>query len=130
MNQITGLLSKILVIDDDEETREVLCRFLESSGYDVLVAADGTEALNLVDNFKPRLVITNIIVSDLDGLSTIMELKTTYPQIRIITISGGGQVLSAEQYKGMASTLGADRVICKPLDLDQLLKAVTELLAH
>lgn len=76
----------------------------------------------------PQVVITDIIMPRKEGLEVIMELRRRHPAIRLIAISGGGRTKSAD-FLQLAKKLGADAVLPKPLDIDQLEKTVRSVLA-
>ncbi len=119
---------RILVIEDDAEVREMVCKILNREGYDVLEAGNGKEAFKLL-NIEPKLdlVITDIIMPEKEGIETIIELKRDYPHIKILAISGGGKG-SAQNYLTIAKKSGADLTLSKPFIKKELLDAVQELL--
>ena len=120
-------MSKILVIDDDPQVRELLSRVLEREGYDTCVAADGAEGLDVAREQRPDLVITDIFMPEREGLTTIMDLKRIRPGMGIIAISGGGHIARGD-YLDAAVDMGADVGIPKPLDLDLLRATVARIL--
>ncbi|RLB31609.1 MAG: response regulator, partial [Deltaproteobacteria bacterium] len=81
-------MKKILVIDDDEQIRHILRRFLERAGYEVLEASNGQEGMALYRKEGPELVITDIIMPKKEGMETIMDMKGEFPKAKIIAISG------------------------------------------
>jgi DNA-binding response OmpR family regulator len=118
---------KVLVIDDDIDMRTILRELLDDNGYDVYEAENGEEGLRTFDQQLPDLVITDIVMPDREGISTIMELRKKPKKAKIIAISGGGEYTTTG-YLDVAKKLGADRTFVKPPDLEQLLQAVKELL--
>jgi DNA-binding response OmpR family regulator len=122
--------TSILIVDDEDQVRDVLCENLVESGFKVDVAADGQQALSMIDagTCTPQVVITDIIMPRKEGLEVIMELRRRHPAIRLIAISGGGRTKSAD-FLQLAKKLGADAVLPKPLDIDQLEKTVRSVLA-
>lgn len=121
-------MSKILVIDDNSDERKVLKEFLERSGYQVDEAPEGGVGLNLYRAYRHDLVITGIVMPGTEGIETILELVHDFPDVKIIAVSGGGYLGAANNYLKMASILGAKRVFEKPIDLDAVLGAVSEML--
>ncbi|MDF3023406.1 MAG: response regulator receiver protein [Alphaproteobacteria bacterium] len=121
---------RIMVVDDEEQVRGVVCENLSACGFDVVYARDGQEALNMIDEgtHQPQIVITDIIMPRKEGLEVIMELRRRHPDIRLIAISGGGRTKSAD-FLHLAKKLGADAILPKPLDIDMLEKTVRELVA-
>ena len=119
-------MSKVLVIDDESYIREELRHGLESAGFTVEEASDGRHAVKLVQRAPPDLVITDIFMSDMDGIQTIREIKAHSPGVKIIAISGGGSGHFSD-YLVWAKKLGADAIFMKPIDLAELLYEVCDL---
>ncbi|WP_457574721.1 response regulator [Desulfolithobacter sp.] len=118
---------RILVIDDDEHMRELLSQVIEWAGYEVMLAENGRIAMEMQRENPADLVITDLIMPEQEGLETISSLKKEYSSVKIIAISGGGRI-GPEAYLPAASELGADRVFCKPFDVQEMVTAVRELL--
>jgi DNA-binding response OmpR family regulator len=116
----------ILIIDDDDQIRRVLRKTLERDGYDVVDAPNGKEGIKLFRENPADLVITDLIMPEKEGIETIRELRRDFPEVKIIAISGGGRI-GPDSYLKMAKGLGAQRTLTKPLDGDELLKTVREL---
>lgn len=126
-------LTRILVIDDEELVLATLSAMLEENGYEVLEAGDGKEALRLLrmaslrereqEGGMPKVVITDMNMPERDGTQMIVDLRRLHPELRIIAISGSGRDLL-----NMAETLGADRILQKPFELEKLLETVRSLL--
>jgi CheY-like chemotaxis protein len=120
-------MASILIIDDDLEILQVYSEILEREGYDVLAASDGREGMRLCRNRHVDLVITDIIMPEKEGLETIIELRRDLPHVKIIAMSGGGQI-GAEQYLPLAEKLGAQHTLDKPFTAVELLEAISEVL--
>lgn len=116
-------MANILIADDQEKIRQMLKSLFEQYDYTVSVAENGKEALNLFRSQTFDLVITDIIMPDMEGIETIRELKKLDPKIKIIAMSGGGSARAME-YLRMAGMLGALRTIEKPFDVRTMLDAV------
>ncbi len=114
---------RILVVEDDVHVRAFLSGILMKQGHRVLEANEGAEALNIVTQESIDCVITDILMPGIEGIELIRDLRREQPEIKIIAISGGGRV-DATQYLHMAEDLGADRVIIKPFDPQQILDTV------
>ncbi len=122
---------QILVVDDDRQIRNVLRQALTQIGLAVTEAADGGAAmrlLNIENNIK--LVITDIIMPNKEGLEFIREIRKKNPEIRIIAISGGAQRIDIQNILFLANKFGADRVFQKPFEIHNLITAVNELLSQ
>src|SRR5688572_15378750 len=105
---------KVLIIDDDSEIRMMLRELLETNGYEVSEAENGEAGLRAFEKTLPEVVVTDIVMPDREGISTIMELKKRKANTRIIAISGGAR--SSSDYLNWARKLGADRTLDKPLN--------------
>jgi CheY-like chemotaxis protein len=121
------IVPKILIIDDEEQIRLAFKEMLGRFGYEVLEAANGEEGLALQREKTADLVITDIIMPDKEGLETIRELRQEFPEVKIIAISGGGQI-GSDQYLDVARKLGAACTLKKPVGLEQLRQEVHRLL--
>ena len=121
-------MASILIVDDDLQIQKLLKQILEKEGHETMVAADGLEAMRKYKQKRPDLLITDIVMPKKEGIELIMELKQLEPDVKIIAMSGGGQV-DAETYLAMANKLGAKATIGKPLDRKELLSKVKSALS-
>lgn len=119
---------RILLTDDDERFREATLDILQHAGYEVAVARDGYEMLSAYRDQPPDLVLCDVFMPGKDGLELIGELLKSFPQARIIAMSGGGHhgVLNVLQ---MARHLGARDILAKPFGSTKLLDVVRRVLA-
>ncbi len=122
-------MSTILVVDDDETFRRLLCQTLLCLGHEILAAAEGCEALKLHRQHTIDLVITDLIMPEKEGLETILELRRLQPNLKIIAMSGGGRILRVDCLQ-FARNLGANRTLAKPFKAQEVIEAVTSLLAE
>jgi DNA-binding response OmpR family regulator len=120
-------MASILVIDDDEQIRKLFRSVLEREGYEVKVAPDGKQGILKYRENPADLIIMDIIMPEQEGLEAILELKRDFHEVKIIAISGGGQIL-AENYLIIAKNMGAMRTLSKPVQKSELLKTVKELI--
>lgn len=120
-------MRKILIIDDDEQMRNLLCRAMEYAGFEVEAAADGRKGLRFFEENTYDLVITDLIMPEQEGMETITFLRKNHPDVKIIAISGGGRI-GPETYLPAALELGADLAFAKPFPIDDLINAVKKLL--
>jgi len=118
---------KIVVVDDDHVLRRTLCDFLVSSGYSVEQAAEGHNAIKLIKAERIDLVIMDIFMPDKEGISTIRDIKSDFPDIKIIAISGGGQASGADILQ-TAQRLGADAALEKPFSMNDLSETIKRLI--
>jgi len=120
-------MKQILVIDDDEKIRVVFERFLKGKGYRVHCAIDGREGLRLMDAAPPDLVITDIMMPNTDGLEVVLSMKDKYPDVPFIAISGGMHAMPMD-FLPLVKKIGTCKVFYKPVELDDLLDGVQELI--
>ena len=118
----------ILIIDDDAAVSRTLSLILTRAGYHVSTAISGRKGLELLASGGIDLVLTDIIMPELDGIEAIRRIRADYPGLRIIAMSGGGQIDKAD-FLHMAEVLGADRAIEKPVRNERLLELVSAVLA-
>src|ERR1051325_2251389 len=117
----------ILVVDDEESIRLITKGTLETFGYKVLTASDGTEAVALYaeNNDQIRVVLTDMMMPFMDGPATIRALQRLDPQVKIIAASG----LPASDKSAEALSAGVKIFLPKPYTAEKLLKALAELLS-
>ena len=120
-------MAKIYVFDDEPSILLMIKKMLEKAGYEVDIALNGKEGMELFKRNVPDLLITDIIMPEKEGLETILELRKSYPELKIIAISGGGRISPCGYLPG-AKLLGANIVFEKQLDQKEFLQAVTLLL--
>ncbi|MEN9575159.1 MAG: hypothetical protein RL514_3014 [Verrucomicrobiota bacterium] len=120
-------MTKILLVDDDRALADMLCKALASFGYEVLRAGNGREALRLYDPQTVRLVLTDLIMPDMEGVELIVALRRRYPGVKILAMSGGGRN-APEPYLKIAQKVGAVKTLAKPFLLETLREAVAECL--
>jgi two-component system, cell cycle sensor histidine kinase and response regulator CckA len=118
----------ILVVDDEESIREITRGTLETFGYKVLTASDGTEALALYADKKNEIavVLTDMVMPFMDGPATIRALQRMNPSVRIIAASG----LGAGQRGGEGALEGVSVFLNKPYTAEKLLKTVAQVLRN
>jgi two-component system KDP operon response regulator KdpE len=114
---------RILVVDDEHSIRRAVGRALTARGYDVQLATDGEEALSVAAAFQPDLVVLDLNLPALDGLSVCRQLRIWSP-VPILVLS----VREDEADKVAALDLGADDYLTKPFGIDELLARVRALL--
>jgi DNA-binding NtrC family response regulator len=120
----TGSGRRIMVVDDNPSIRRTLQLLLSKAGYEVMQAADGSEAVRLWRDRGGDLVITDLHMPEKDGIETIIELLSHSPGLRIIAMSGGGQTKRLELL-GNATLLGAVLTIEKPFTIAEMMETVS-----
>lgn len=117
----------VLVIDDEEIIRNLLRDILEHEGYRVSEAVDGDKGIRQYQENPTDLVITDLIMPGKEGIETIRELRSLFPDVKIVAVSGGGRI-GPDCYLKMAKGFGALRTLNKPIRREILLKTVQEVL--
>ena len=129
-------MTKVMIIDDEEDIRIVLNEIFVRAGFDVAVASNGEDGLNLLREQGADLVITDIIMPGSDGVETAYDIRMEFPKTKIIVMSGGGNIapqeyepnaITTSAYLASAAAIGADLTLTKPFDRDELIKAAKEL---
>jgi two-component system, chemotaxis family, chemotaxis protein CheY len=119
-------MADILIIDDDPQIRRLLNRILRDAGHAVREAENGRDGVTLFQQHQPDLVITDIVMPDMEGLETILTLRQDGPTVPIIAISGGSDPL----YLKAAGKLGATAELTKPFSATEIVDLVDALLAN
>ena len=118
-------MNKILVVDDDVHVRMMLEAILESEGYSVVLAQGGPEALAMMKEEQPSLILLDYMMPGMNGLDVLREIKKTHGQTKVIIVTGhGNEKLSIEMLKS-----GAADYIQKPFAMDQLLSSIKRVLS-
>ena len=117
----------ILVIDDQEPIRTLIRIVLERAGYTVVEATDGRMGLELYRNQPADLIVTDILMPEMNGLELILELTREFLNAKVIAMTG----FSGEHNRlGAAKLLGARQTLQKPFSMETLLSAVRYELVH
>ncbi|MBX3492112.1 MAG: response regulator [Parvibaculum sp.] len=104
----------VLVADDNDDVRQIICEFLKESGCDVLAVREGTAAINALQSFRWDLVITDIFMPDCDGIEVVRAARKYAPGTPIIAVSGGSVLLPDFNGLKSAEMLGALVTVNKP----------------
>lgn len=122
-------MTRVLLVDDDDDFRRMLMIALEHDGYVVEEACNGQEGIRRQRAAPADLVIIDILMPEQDGLETILALRREFPHIKIIAISGGGR-MGTLNFLPLARIFGARRTLWKPFTLQELHEAMREVLQH
>ncbi|MBO7061894.1 response regulator [Fibrobacter sp.] len=120
-------MSKILIIDDDEQFNLMLKSALAIKGYEVDTASNGKEAMALYQSNVYDVIITDIIMPNVDGYEVILNLRRMGMADRIIAVSGGGRT-AADDYLITAKHFNVAATFNKPVDLQALRAKVEEII--
>ena len=110
---------KILVVDDDENISEVINMYLQSSGYETRKSTNGKDALVQVEEFKPDLVLLDVMLPGIDGIEVLKNIRK-YSEIPVIMLTAKGDTFD----KVLALELGADDYVVKPFEPKELMARV------
>jgi len=120
-------MARILVIDDESPIRALLSTVLQSAGHDVAEASTGREGLALYRQRTADLVIVDMLMPELNGLDTILELTREFLDVKVIAMSGVG---GDQSMLNTARLLGARLSVRKPFEIGKMLSAVQYELMH
>ncbi len=123
-------MSRILIVEDTRLMRDSLVDVLTDAGHDVITADNGADAVTQVEAGETfDLMITDIIMPEMDGIQAILEIQTMQPMARIIAISGGSARMEKADGLETARRLGAVAVLEKPFEIDTLLSTIDQALS-
>ena len=122
----SAVQQKILVVDDSDDTREMMAKLLELEAFTVVTAEDGRAGLNMADIELPDLIITDINMPNMNGLDMIRQLRRRprFGGIPIMAITAYGNGVAKE-----ALEAGADRASTKPVQFNSLVVEIRDLLS-
>ena len=116
---------KVLIVDNDESLRRRITALLEAAGYEITQASNGREVLNRGGTLEADIILTEIVMPEVEGLQLIQELLRLNPSQRIIAMSGAHR---AESYLATAKSLGAKATLTKPPPAEKLLRTLQQVL--
>jgi two-component system, chemotaxis family, chemotaxis protein CheY len=119
---------KVLVVDDDPVLLSVLARAFTNAGYVTQTAENGRRALEVIKTYHPALVVTDIVMPEMEGIGAIMAIKQMAHPPKVIAMSGAGPG-GRRNYLKWAEHLGADGVLTKPFHLAEMLDLAAGLIA-
>ncbi|MBP3952765.1 response regulator [Bacillus sp. YZJH907-2] len=115
-------VKKILVVDDQYGIRVLLCEILQKDGYQMHDAANGVQALKIVEKEQPDLVLLDMKIPGMDGLEILKHIKEDHPQINVIMMTAYGELNLINE----AMSLGAITHFAKPFDIDDIRAVIKE----
>ncbi len=117
--------ARIMVVDDDRETRRLLETVLTRSGYEVMTAANGLQLVRVLKVYRPDVILLDVVMNWIDGFELCRMLKNhpEWKDIAVVFITG----LSEEQVKPQLATLNAQGCYYKPIDIRDLLDGIERL---
>ncbi len=118
-------MPKVLVVDDAQFMRMRCARLLTENGFEVVEAENGAQAIQVYQQHKPDVVLMDITMPEMDGLTALKELRSRHPDARVVMLTAlGQQGIVIEAIKS-----GARDFIVKPFDTERVLTAVRKMLA-
>ncbi|MBI2070616.1 MAG: response regulator transcription factor [Elusimicrobia bacterium] len=119
---------RIVVIEDDPDVYELLDTILQQKQYNVKLARNGLDGLRLVKDFKPHLVVLDLMIPRMDGFKVLESIRSmdAEPKVKVLVLTALGQVA----YVDKALALGADAYVTKPFEMHRFLGKVQALLAN
>ena len=117
-------MPSILVVDDEDQIRLLIRETLEQVGYHITEARDGEEALEQYRLAPADLVIMDILMPNQDGLETTVALRREFPDVKVIVITGGSDMIGMLNFLDVAKMLGAHSTLQKPFEMKALLDTV------
>ena len=115
---------RVLLVDDDDSYARAVTRWLVTAGCEVVYAANGQEALEMLREAPVDSILTDLFMPEKEGLETITEARMTRPGVRIVAMSGGGSLGDGRTLLTVARALGASATLQKPFSRQQLLAAL------
>ncbi len=116
---------RILVVDDEQDIRDVACLLLQKSGYAATSFAGGQAALDAMEKESYDLVLTDMLMPDMDGVELITEIRRRNPEQIIVAMSGGWHA-PKESYLQIAKLYGVEGIIPKPFNREKLVETLVE----
>lgn len=120
------MMSKILVVEDDNDLRDYLKELLVDNDYSVQTASNGAQALNIIQKNQPDLVVLDLGLPNMSGETVCEEVRKKYSEVRIVILTARDD--SSDVVKGLS--LGADDYIKKPFNADELLARINARLRY
>lgn len=139
--------TKLLLVDDDHSVSDMLLQRFERDGHEVCIAKDGVEGLTKLEEFRPDIIVTDIVMPNKSGTEMIADIQKIHPEVKIVAISGGGRMgvdlmqasessMNSEEQNKILQLLdtseekGAILSLQKPIDPPDLSLAVSLLLTE
>jgi two-component system CheB/CheR fusion protein len=118
---VTG--SRLVIVEDNDDSRELMCALLTRSGFEVRTAADGLSALTLIAEFAPHAAVVDVGLPGIDGFEVARRLRADpkHHQLTLIALTGYGQ----QSDRATAINAGFDAHLVKPVRLEQLLAIIS-----
>ena len=113
----------MLVVEDDPDLLRLLTAAFVREGFQTFSARNGRVGVEMLRTLQPDLMVTDIVMPEMEGIGTIMEARRSSPDTKVIAISGGGHYGRSQNFLVWANELGADEVLAKPFRMSSLIMA-------
>lgn len=113
----------VLLVEDDPDLLMLLTAAFVREGFETHCARNGRLGVEMLKTLKPDLMVTDIVMPEMEGIGTIMEARRSAPHTKVIAISGGGHYGRSQNFLVWAHELGADEVLAKPFRMSSLIMA-------
>ena len=120
-------MALVLLVDDNKLLRSTIERALTLTGHEVVTAVDGKSAIALLPTVNCDVVLTDIVMPDMDGLELIRAIRKANPATKVVAMSGGGRG-GAMSYLELAKTFGAAATLEKPFAIEELGRVISAVL--
>ncbi|MBL8838847.1 MAG: response regulator [Alphaproteobacteria bacterium] len=117
-------MRRALIVDDDPDVRDTIAAMLMAAGYDVVDPGSAAAALSFIASQPFDVVITDVLMPEVDGVAIVQAVRKVGPRCRVIAISGGSSGMPAAIGLRLTEAFGADAVLYKPFSRAELLAAV------
>lgn len=121
-------MTQAIIVDDEPGMRSLLEEALSEAGHEVMATESVEEAVKEFRRQPASVMITDLVMPGKNGIDLIMSLRHEYPQAKIIAISGGGGIKGRFDYLEIANLIGADSIMKKPIDINELVRKVGNML--
>jgi CheY-like chemotaxis protein len=118
-----GGARKVLLVEDDPDLLSLLTAAFAREGYQTFTARNGRLGVQMLQTLQPDLMVTDIVMPEMEGIGAIMEARRSARETRVIAISGGGHYGRSQSFLEWARELGADEVLAKPFRMSSLITA-------
>jgi len=119
-------MAKLLIVDDESDIREFACNFFKKRKIEVFTASGGRQALDLIAQENPNLVLLDVRMEEMTGIEVLRQLRKSHPSVKVIMVSG----VEEEEAINEARALGVVEYIHKPFILEELEKIVLSQLVN
>jgi len=122
-DRTAGQGASVLIVEDDPDLLRLMTQAFARAGFETHGAPNGREGVRKLGALQPDLMVTDIVMPEMEGIATIIEAKRCSPETRVIAISGGGKYGRSDNFLQWAEELGADEVLAKPFAMSSLIVA-------